>query len=96
MMSLGERRRGCQRVTRGRRVVGVGFTFLPGLSGGSLELPVEEAGAEAAGDGLGFLGSGVVAEDLVGEAEGFRVLQGVAVRAAQEHVPEQLASPDFI
>jgi hypothetical protein len=74
----------------------VGFAFGPRLGGVFLELPVEEAGAEAGGDGLGFLGAGVVAEVVVGEAEGFGELLGVAVRAGQEHVPEQLASPDFI
>lgn len=71
---------------KGVELAGVGFAFGPGLGGVFFELPVEEAGAEAAGDGLGVLGALVVAEVVVGEAEGFGELPAVAVRAGEEGV----------
>lgn len=45
--------------------------FAPGFLGGLDELPVVEAGAEAAGDGLELLGAVVVAEAIVGKAQSF-------------------------
>ena len=51
--------------------VGVEAAFGPGLFGGLVELPAVEARAEGGSDGLGLAGAGVVAEVVVGEAEGF-------------------------
>jgi hypothetical protein len=70
---------------------GVGFAFGPALGGVFGELPVEEAGTETAGDGLGLQGAVVVAEAVVGEAEGCGELPTVAVRAGQEGVQALLA-----
>ncbi len=44
--------------------------FLPALFGALGELPVEKAGPKSAGHGLVLLGAFVVAEAVVGEAEG--------------------------
>ena len=58
--------------------------FAPGFFGGLDELPVVEAGAEAAGDGLELLGAVVVAEAIVGEAQSFREHPAFAVVLGEE------------
>ena len=65
-------------------VAGVEVGFAVGLFGGLGELPVEEAGAETGGDGLGVAGAVVVAEAVVGEAEGFGEEPAFAVVLIEE------------
>ena len=59
-------------VVGAEEVAGVQVTFAPGFLRALGKLPVVEAGAEAAGDGLGMSGALVVAEAVVGEAQGLR------------------------
>jgi len=65
-------------------VAGVEVGLLPGFFGGLGELPVVEAGAEFAGDGLVLSGAVVVAEAVVGEAEGLGEEPAFAVVLAHE------------
>ena len=71
-------------VVSAEEVAGVQVAFAPGLVRTLGKLPVVEAGAEAAGDGLRVVGALVVAEAVIGEAEGFREQPAFAVVLGEE------------
>ena len=58
--------------------------FAPGFLGGLGELPVVEAGAKTAGDGLGLLRPLVVTEAVVREAQGFGKHPALSVVLVEE------------
>ena len=62
------------------------FALAPGFLGGLRELPVVEARTEAASDGLRVLGALVVAEAVVGKAQGFREHPALAVVLGEERL----------
>ena len=69
----------------GADVLGVAATFFPGLRYVLVELPGQEAVAELGGDGLRLAGAVVVAEAVIGQAQGFRQHPTLAVVLGQEH-----------
>ena len=71
-------------VVGAEEVAGVQVAFAPGLVRAPGKLPVVEAGAEAAGDGLRVVGALVVAEAVIGEAQGFREHPAFAVVLGEE------------
>ena len=71
-------------VVGAEEVAGVQVAFAPGLVRAPGKLPVVEAGAEAAGDGLRVLGALVVTEAVVGEAQGLREHPAFAVVLGEE------------
>ena len=60
------------------------MALAPGFLGGLGKLPVIETGAEAAGHGLGLLRTLVVAETVVGQAQGFREHPAFTIVLVQE------------
>ena len=71
-------------VVGAEEVAGVQVAFAPGFLRAPGKLPVVEAGAEATGDGLGVSGALVVAEAVVGEAQGLREHPAFAVVLGEE------------
>ena len=78
-------------VVGAEEVAGVQVAFAPGFLRAPGKLPVVEAGAEAAGDGLGVSGALVVAEAVVGEAHGLREHPAFAVVLGEEGFDALLA-----
>ena len=74
-----------------QQVAGVQVAFAPGFVGALDELPVVEARAETAGDRLGLTGALVVAEAVVGEAQGLREHPALAVVLGEERLDALIA-----
>ena len=73
------------------QVAGVQVAFAPGFVGALDELPVVEARAEAAGDRLRLTGALVVAEAVVGEAQGLWEQPTFAVVLGEERLDALIA-----
>ena len=65
--------------------------FTPRFVGALDELPIVEAGAKAAGHGLGLAGAVVVAEAVVGQTQGLRQHPAFAVVLVEERLGTALA-----